>query len=79
MYYLLNLIKFKNHWKILEKWEKILEKSGNFVSPEKWEPCLYKYLLQSISFGRIEIIRGISQNLLMLPCDPKFGRALEFL
>ena len=19
--------------------EKILEKSGNFVSPEKWEPC----------------------------------------
>ena len=28
MYYLVNLIKFKNHWKILEKWEKILEKSG---------------------------------------------------
>ena len=23
--------------KILQKWEKILEKSGNFVSPEKWE------------------------------------------
>ena len=21
------------------KWKKILEKSGNFVSPEKWEPC----------------------------------------
>ena len=20
------------------KWQKILEKSGNFVSPEKWEP-----------------------------------------
>ena len=20
------------------KWKKILEKSGNFVSPEKWEP-----------------------------------------
>ena len=40
MYYLLNLIKFKNRWKILEKWEKILEKSGNFVSPEKWEPRL---------------------------------------
>ena len=28
VYYLANLIKFKNHWKILEKWEKILEKSG---------------------------------------------------
>ena len=22
---------------------KILEKSGNFVSPEKWEPCLGVY------------------------------------
>ena len=26
------------HEKILEKWQKILEKSGNFVIPEKWEP-----------------------------------------
>ena len=25
---------------ILEKWKNILEKSGNFVSPEKWEPCV---------------------------------------
>ena len=25
--------------KILENWKKILEKSGNFVSLEKWEPC----------------------------------------
>ena len=23
---------------ILKNWKKILEKSGNFVSPEKWEP-----------------------------------------
>ena len=30
--------KKQNIKKILEKWEKILEKSGNFVSPEKWEP-----------------------------------------
>ena len=22
------------------KWKKILEKSGNFVNPEKWEPCI---------------------------------------
>ena len=29
----------QNIKKILEKWQKILEKSGNFVSPEKWEPC----------------------------------------
>ena len=27
--------------KILENWKKILEKSGNFVSPEKWEPGFY--------------------------------------
>ena len=25
--------------KITGIWGKILEKSGNFVSPEKWEPC----------------------------------------
>ena len=30
--------KKQNIKKILEKWQKILEKSGNFVSPEKWEP-----------------------------------------
>ena len=24
--------------------KKILEKSGNFVSPEKWEPCTVTYL-----------------------------------
>ena len=44
VYYLLKWIKFsvkknKTLKKILEKWQKILEKSGNFVSPEKWEPC----------------------------------------
>ena len=27
----------KKYWKIEEK---ILEKSGNFVSPEKWEPWI---------------------------------------
>ena len=26
--------------KILEEMEKIPEKSGSFVSPEKWEPCV---------------------------------------
>ena len=29
--------------KILEKWKKILGKSGNFVSPEKWEPCTWAH------------------------------------
>ena len=28
----------QNIKRILEKWQKILEKSGNFDSPEKWEP-----------------------------------------
>ena len=30
--------KQQNIKKILEKWQKILAKSGNFVSLEKWEP-----------------------------------------
>ena len=43
MYYLVKLIRFsvkkkQNIKRILEKWKKILEKSGNFVNPEKWEP-----------------------------------------
>ena len=29
----------KKYWKIGKK---ILEKSGNFVSPEKWEPCIFQ-------------------------------------
>ena len=29
----------KNTWKFTEKPGKIMEKSWNFVSPEKWEPC----------------------------------------
>ena len=31
----------KQQKKILENGEKILEKSGNFVSSEKWAPCKY--------------------------------------
>ena len=33
---------------ILEKWQKILEKSGNFVSTEKWEPWCHLNFFQSI-------------------------------
>ena len=43
MYCLLKWIKFSvkktKHKKNTGKLEKILEKSGNFVIPEKWEPC----------------------------------------
>ena len=42
VYYLLKWIKFSvkktKLKKILEKWKKYWKKSGNFVSPEKWEP-----------------------------------------
>ena len=30
----------KKYWKIGKNTGKVREKSGNFVSPEKWEPCL---------------------------------------
>ena len=55
VYYLLKWIKFpvkknktlKKYWK-MEK--KILEKSGNFVSLEKWEPCnLLKLFVVAVS------------------------------
>ena len=39
VHYLLIWIKFSVK-KNTGKMEKILEKSGNFVSPEKWEPCI---------------------------------------
>ena len=29
----------KKYWKIGKNTGKVREKSGNFVSPEKWEPC----------------------------------------
>ena len=29
----------KKYWKIRKNTGKVREKSGNFVSPEKWEPC----------------------------------------
>ena len=35
-----SLKKQTKHFKNPGKMEKILEKSGNFVSPEKWEPWL---------------------------------------
>ena len=43
VYYLPKWIKFsvkkkQNIKKVLEKWQRVLEKSGNFVSLKKWEP-----------------------------------------
>ena len=53
VYYLLNLIKFSVKKtiteKILENGKKILEKSGNFVSPEKWEPCLSEQVWKGLN------------------------------
>ena len=38
------------------KWKKILEKSGNFVNPEKWEPCsLYLVVFMLLSFVRFTV------------------------
>ena len=47
MYFLVKWIKFsvkktkhlKNTGKMAKNTGKVREKSGNFVSPEKWEPC----------------------------------------
>ena len=30
----------KKYWKMEKNTGKVREKSGNFVSPEKWEPCI---------------------------------------
>ena len=29
----------KNYWKMEKNTGKVMEKSGNFVNPDKWEPC----------------------------------------
>ena len=47
MHFLVQWIKFsvkknitlKKYWKMARNTGKVREKSGNFVSPEKWEPC----------------------------------------
>ena len=38
--------------KILEKWKEILEKSGNFFSPEKWEQCQWNYAINVLSAAK---------------------------
>ena len=48
VYYVINWLSFqfkKYHWKNTGNWEQILEKSENFVNPEKGNhermPCMY--------------------------------------
>ena len=64
-----NLKKKQSIEKILEKWKKLLEKSGNFANPENWEPWLkcqkwsdwrfllniYRILIKYISIEKMEI------------------------
>ena len=74
--------------KILEKWQKVLEKSGNFVSPEKWEPC--KQITLTAVFKRsftikkylyfLTVVSGIQCNSMLgvypffTACLPKYNR-----
>ena len=39
----------KKYWKIGKNTGKVREKSGNFVSPEKWEPCLCGFCSQAFN------------------------------
>ena len=39
----------KKYWKIGKNTGKVREKSGNFVSLEKWEPC--KYIVMNLGRG----------------------------
>ena len=45
---------------------KVREKSGNFVSPEKWEPCI----VNGSTVG-IFIIQSILQTIVMIPFDKR--------
>ena len=64
MHFLVKWIKFsvkknktlKKYWKMAKNTGKVREKSGNFVSPEKWEPwvriLLECILVNTIYFGK---------------------------
>ena len=45
------------------KLEKILEKSGNFVSPEKWEPCVITETKQIVSCSQCTAVNHIQHIL----------------
>ena len=82
MYFLVKWIKFsvkkkQNIKKILEKWPKILEKSGNFVSKEKWEPCINVikwtriHSVDDDKLGQIRVISLLQEQ--YRPEQTKFG------
>ena len=68
MYYLLKWIKFsvkknktlKNTGKMAKNTGKVREKSGNFVSPEKWEPCMFDTGLLCFKCESVHV--GVRQN-----------------
>ena len=57
VYYLLKWRTFSilKKLKIPGKWEKILEKSWNFVSPEKWEPYVTAYGVWCLGWSGIKV------------------------
>ena len=47
----------KKYWKMGKNTGKVREKSGNFVSPEKWEPCLPTLdKVKSLNDGQFHVI-----------------------
>ena len=45
----------KNTWKFTKNPGKIMEISWNFVSPKKWEPCIFSMLCLSACLFLIEV------------------------
>ena len=39
---------------------KVREKSGNFVSPEKWEPCFKYYELYKVEISICSLFRQVA-------------------
>ena len=66
MHFLVKWIKFsvkknktlKKYWKNGKNTGKVREKSGNFVSPEKWEPCLKRKIGFQFGGGGVFWVRS---------------------
>ena len=52
----------KKYWKIGKNTGKVREKSGNFVSPEKWEPCVVMHL-NTHNMNRVPYTRCLTGSL----------------
>ena len=59
----------KKYWKMETNTGKVREKSGNFVSPEKWEPCVIEICgvpvngIMGIKFNVLKIFTIYSMSL----------------